>query len=80
MTSTIYASGANISNYTVAWNTPGYGTQWNTPHSSTTGKTFQAHYTVKVLAPDGYHASEYKTAKSATCKNPTTGAFNCLFP
>lgn len=24
--------------------------------------------------------SEYKTANSDTCKNPTTGAFNCLFP
>lgn len=81
LSSDVLSAGRNIMSVTNNWNTPGYGTQWNSPHRSTTGKTFQMYYQLRVTNPNNtYGTGEWKTGKTATCKNPSKGAFRCLFP
>lgn len=60
------------------WSTPGKGVQWNF-HNSTLNKSFQAWYEFKVGRPGGTHAGEFKTKKSAACKEPAGQAYQCPF-
>jgi len=79
ITSSILAAGSNVSvTGWVLWNAPGSGVQYNS-HTSTLNKSFQAWYQIKVGTPNGPWLREFKTKKSAACKNPSVGAYQCLF-
>jgi len=79
LTSWIFVAGNNdsVTGWNT-WNAPGHGVQWNR-HSSTLNKSFQAWYQFKVAKPGGSDSGEFKTKKSATCKQPSSGAYQCLF-
>lgn len=60
------------------WNTPGSGVQYNY-HNSTLNKSFQVWYEVRIGRPGGTQPFEFKTGKSATCKEPSPAAYQCVF-
>ena len=79
LNSTVFAA---TSNYGPSgwknWSTPGTGTQWNY-HNSTLNKSFQVWYEMKIATPGGTKSAEWKTGKSGACKEPSPGAYRCLF-
>lgn len=80
--SVVYSGGSSISDVTYNWGTPGTGVQWNTPHAAAARKSFQVWFKMTIYHSKGDPVTvEWKTAKSATCRTPTsTVAFRCLFP
>lgn len=80
LTSWVFVAGNNASVSSRIWSTPGRGTQYNSPHISTLNKTFQAWYEIKVSERGvGFRKLEFKTKKSAMCKEPAPQAYQCLF-
>ncbi len=79
LTSWVFAAGNNFGVSSKIWSTPGYGTQYNN-HNSTLNKTFQAWYEIKVAEQGvGLRKLEFKTKKSAMCKEPSPQSYQCLF-
>lgn len=61
------------------WSAPGYGTHYSS-HSSMSGRSFQASYEVTAFHSAGSTTLRYSTGKTTVCKQPTGGAFRCIFP
>ena len=75
----VYRSGVLVGDTYNNWNVPGYGTHYSS-HTSMSGRTFQAAYEVTAFHPESSVTLRYSTARTYGCKQPTGGAFRCIFP